>query len=148
MLWQKGESAVTIRELCEKEVVQLEQGVCLGRADDLEFDPATAQLQSLILLGRPRLLGLLGRDESLTIPWREIETIGTDAILVHTAVPEAPAAPRGFWQQLRATLGLCKIGEYFEKSNTNFCKIMNGHFRQNDYNRHERLVQIAQPLWK
>ncbi len=77
MLWQKGESAVTIRELCEKEVVQLEQGVCLGRADDLEFDPATAQLQSLILLGRPRLLGLLGRDESLTIPWQEIETIGT-----------------------------------------------------------------------
>ena len=68
MLWQKGESAVTIRELCEKEVVQLEQGVCLGRADDLELDPATAQLQSLILLGRPRLLGLLGRDESLTIP--------------------------------------------------------------------------------
>ena len=58
MLWQKGESAVTIRELCEKEVVQLEQGVCLGRADDLEFDPATAQLQSLILLGRPRFFGL------------------------------------------------------------------------------------------
>lgn len=61
---------MTIRELCEKEVVQLEQGVCLGRADDLELDPATAQLQSLILLGRPRLFGLLGRDESLTIPCR------------------------------------------------------------------------------
>ena len=61
MLWQKGESAVTIRELCEKEVVQLEQGVCLGRAD---------------------------------------------AILVHTAVPAAPAAPHGFWQQLRVKLGL------------------------------------------
>ena len=43
---------MTIRELCEKEVVQLEQGVCLGRADDLEFDPAAAQLQCLILLGR------------------------------------------------------------------------------------------------
>ena len=51
---------MTIRELCEKEVVQLEQGVCLGRADDLTFDPATARLQSLILLGRPRLFGLLG----------------------------------------------------------------------------------------
>ena len=48
---------MTIRELCEKEVVQLEQGVCLGRADDLTFDPATARLQSLILLGRPRLFG-------------------------------------------------------------------------------------------
>ena len=53
---------MTIRELCEKEVVQLEQGVCLGRADDLTFDPTTARLQSLILLGRPRLFGLLGRD--------------------------------------------------------------------------------------
>ena len=61
---------MTIRELCEKEVVQLEQGVCLGRADDLELDPATAQLQSLILLGRPRLFGLLGRDESLTMEER------------------------------------------------------------------------------
>ena len=106
MLWQKGESAVTIRELCEKEVVQLEQGVCLGRADDLEFDPATAQLQCLILLGRPRLLGLLGRDESLTIPWREIETIGTDAVLVHTQLPSAAPSKPGLWQSLRARLGL------------------------------------------
>ena len=81
--------------------------MCLGRADDLEFDPATAQLQSLILLGRPRLLGLLGRDESLTIPWQEIETIGADAILVHTALPEAPPQPEkpAFWRKLLAKLG-------------------------------------------
>ena len=97
---------MTIQELCAKEVVQLEQGVCLGRADDLEFDPETARLQSLVLLGRPRLFGLLGRDESLTIPWQEIETIGTDAVLVHTALPEKPAAHTSFWQQLRARLGL------------------------------------------
>ena len=98
---------MTIRELCEKEVVQLERGVCLGRADDLDFDPATARLQSLILLGRPRLFGLLGRDESLTIPWQEIETIGTDAILVHTALPEAPPQPEkpAFWRKLLAKLG-------------------------------------------
>ena len=95
---------MTIRELCEKEVVQLEQGVCLGRADDLAFDPATAQLQSLILLGRPRLLG---RDESLTILWQEIETIGADAILVHTALPEAPPQPEkpAFWRKLLAKWG-------------------------------------------
>ena len=95
-----------IRGLCEKEVVQLEQGVCLGRADDLELDPATAQLQSLILLGRPRLFGLLGRDESLTIPWQEIETIGTDAVLVHTQLPSAAPSKPGLWQSLRARLGL------------------------------------------
>lgn len=99
---------MTIRELCEKEVVQLEQGVCLGRADDLTFDPATARLQSLILLGRPRLFGLLGRDDNLTIPWQEIETIGTDAVLVHTALPEAPPQPEQlkWWQKLRVKLGL------------------------------------------
>ena len=96
---------MTIRELCEKEVVQLEQGVCLGRADDLELDPATAQLQSLILLGRPRLFGLLGRDESLTVPWQEIETIGTDAVLVHTQLPSAAPSKPGLWQSLRAKLG-------------------------------------------
>ena len=97
---------MTIRELCEKEVVQLEQGACLGRADDLAFDPATAQLQSLILLGRPKLFGLLGREESLNIPWQEIETIGTDAVLVHTKVPPAPAPKPGLWQTLRAKLGI------------------------------------------
>ena len=61
---------MTIRELCEKEIVQLEKGICLGRADDFVFDPATSRLESLILLGRPRMLGLMGRYESLTIPWQ------------------------------------------------------------------------------
>ena len=97
---------MTIRELCAKEVVQQEKGVCLGRADDLAFDPATAQLQSLILLGRPRLFGLLGREENLTIPWQEIETIGTDAVLVHTQLPSAAPSKPGLWQSLRARLGL------------------------------------------
>ena len=97
---------MTIRELCEKEVVQLEQGVCLGRADDLAFDPATARLQSLILLGRPRLFGLLGREENLTIPWQEIETIGPAAVLVPTQLPSAAPSKPGLWQSLRARLGL------------------------------------------
>lgn len=98
---------MTIRQLCEKEIVQLEQGVCLGKADDLTFDPATAQLESLILLGRPKLFGLLGREESLTIPWQEIDTIGTDAVLVRTALPEQqPVQSTDFWQKLRAKLRL------------------------------------------
>lgn len=51
---------MTFRELCAKEVVQLSNGACLGKADDLELDPQTAQIQSLQLLGRPRFFGLLG----------------------------------------------------------------------------------------
>ena len=95
------------RELCTKEIVQLSNGACLGRADDLELDPATAQVKSLLLLGQPHLFGLLGRDESLTIPWQEIETIGADAILVHTTLPEAPPQPEkpAFWRKLLAKWG-------------------------------------------
>lgn len=77
------------RELCTKEIVQLSNGACLGRADDLELDPATAQVKSLLLLGQPHLFGLLGRDETLVIPWTDIETLGVDAILVRTELPGA-----------------------------------------------------------
>ena len=50
--------------------------------------------------------GLLGREENLTIPWQEIETIGTDAVLVHTQLPSAAPSKPGLWQSLRARLGL------------------------------------------
>ena len=91
---------MTFRELCAKEVVQLSNGACLGKADDLELDPQTAQIQSLQLLGRPRFFGLLGRDATLTIPWEEIDKIGVDAVLVRTELPPEPK-PASFWQTLR-----------------------------------------------
>lgn len=93
---------MTFRELCAKEVVQLGEGVCLGRVDDLVLDPQTAQIESLLLLGRPRLFGLLGRDETLTISWQEIEKIGVDALLVRTSLPPSEQPTPGFWDRLRA----------------------------------------------
>lgn len=92
---------MTFRELCAKEVVQLSNGACLGKADDLELDPQTAQIQSLQLLGRPRFFGLLGRDATLTIPWEEIDKIGVDAVLVRTELPMPEPKPASFWQTLR-----------------------------------------------
>ena len=97
----KGAGEMTFRELCSKEVVQLKDGACLGRVDDLELDADTARIGSLLLLGRPRLFGLLGRDETLVIPWTDIETLGVDAILVRTELPEPEAKKQGFWQKLR-----------------------------------------------
>ena len=44
---------MTFRELCSKEVVQLKDGACLGRVDDVELDADTARIGSLLLLGRP-----------------------------------------------------------------------------------------------
>ena len=92
---------MTFRELCAKEVVQLSNGACLGRADDLELDPQTAQIQSLQLLGRPRFFGLLGRDATLTIPWEEIDKIGVDAVLVRTELLPPEPKSASLWQTLR-----------------------------------------------
>lgn len=97
---------MTFRELCAKEVVQLRDGVCLGRADDLELDPESAEVKSILLLGRPRWFGLMGRDDTLVIPWEQIDTIGRDAILVRTELPEQPQAPEKTWLgRLRSWLG-------------------------------------------
>ena len=60
---------MTLSELCKKDVIQVPLGANLGRADDLRFDPQTAALEGLVLLGRPRLFGLLGRQEDVFIPW-------------------------------------------------------------------------------
>ena len=92
------------RELCSKEVVQLKDGACLGRVDDLELDADTARIGSLLLLGRPRLFGLLGRDETLTIPWADIERIGLDAILVQTDIPAPPPSHGGLLDKLHQWL--------------------------------------------
>ena len=53
----------------------------------------SAQVCSLILRGRPRWFGLLGRGEDLVIPWQQIETIGEDVILVNCPVQDLLARP-------------------------------------------------------
>lgn len=95
---------MTFRELCSKEVVQLKDGACLGRVDDLELDADTARIGSLLLLGRPRLFGLLGRDETLTIPRADIERIGLDTILVRTDIPVPPPPHGGLLDKLHQWL--------------------------------------------
>lgn len=79
---------MTFRELSKKEVVQLKEGACLGKIDDMVIDPEHARIEKLLMLGRPKLFGLLGRSETLVIEWDEIEKIGADALLVSTELPE------------------------------------------------------------
>ncbi len=79
---------MTFRELSKKEVVQLQEGACLGKIDDRVIDAEHARIEKLLMLGRPKLFGLLGRGETLVIDWDEIEKIGPDALLVTTRLPE------------------------------------------------------------
>ena len=42
---------MTFRELSKKEVVQLKEGACLGKIDDLVIDPEHAKIEKLLMLG-------------------------------------------------------------------------------------------------
>ena len=75
---------VTLYELCERDVVNVNSGTNLGKVDDLQIDEETARVQALVIYGRLKLFGLLGREEDLLIPWQEIVTIGSDVVLVNT----------------------------------------------------------------
>ncbi len=77
----------TLYELCERDVVSVKNGANLGRVDDLRVDETTARVQSLVIYGRLKWFGLLGREEDLSIPWEEIVTIGSDVVLVNTDLP-------------------------------------------------------------
>ncbi len=71
--------------LCDlrcKEVVNICNGACLGVVSDVEFDCDTAKICSLIIYGRPKFFGILGREEDFFIPWDCIECIGQDTVLV------------------------------------------------------------------
>ena len=58
---------MTLRDLSEKDVIQLKTGENLGRIDDLAFEDG--QITQVVLHGRARMFGLLGRDDDLFIPW-------------------------------------------------------------------------------
>ncbi len=73
-----------IDELRNKQVVCIKDGCVLGYVSDVELDTTSGELTALIIFGRPRAMGLLGREEDITIPWKEIKVIGRETILVST----------------------------------------------------------------
>ena len=74
-----------IAELRDKQVVSIKDASVVGFVGDIEFDTETAKILSLVVYGRPRFFGLMGRDDDLVIPWSDIEVIGEDTVLVNCA---------------------------------------------------------------
>ena len=71
-----------IGELCRKEVIDVMDGSLYGDVGDAEIDLETGQVRALVVPGRLRLLGLLGREEDHIFPWAAIKRLGEDIILV------------------------------------------------------------------
>lgn len=74
-------------ELRLKEVIGVADGTRFGYVGDAEVDLDSGQIEALIIPGRLRLFGLLGREEEVVIPWQAVRRFGEDIILVeHVAL--------------------------------------------------------------
>lgn len=71
-----------IAELRCKEVISVEDGTRYGYVGDMEIDLETGQVRALVVPGRRRFFGLLGREEDKVISWGAVRRFGEDIILV------------------------------------------------------------------
>ncbi|MBQ8297597.1 MAG: YlmC/YmxH family sporulation protein [Ruminococcus sp.] len=72
----------SLEDIRTKEVIDILTGERLGFIDDVRMNLETSEIAALIIYGRDKLFGLLGKDEDIIIPCREIEVIGHDVILI------------------------------------------------------------------
>ena len=86
-----------IADMRNKQVVCIKNGCVLGYVYDVEFNTADGSLTAVIIPGKPRFLGIFGREEDIVIPWSEIEVIGPETLLVTTdSAPFEARSKKGF----------------------------------------------------
>ena len=78
-----------IAELQYKELVDITDGTRYGCIGDLEVDTESGAIQNIIVYGRSRAFGLLGRENDLIFPWSAIKRIGADLILIDGAIAKS-----------------------------------------------------------
>lgn len=83
-----------IGELRCKEVINVSDGSRYGYVGDAEVDLESGQIRALIVPGRLRLFGLLGREEERVFPWTAVRRFGEDIILVEDTAKVYSDRPR------------------------------------------------------
>lgn len=81
-----------IGELRYREIIDVSDGCRYGYPSDVMVELATGQVTALVVPGRPRLFGLLGREEDIVIPWAQVRQVGEDVILVEGQGNESKTA--------------------------------------------------------
>ena len=71
-----------ISDLQYKEVIDIADGTRYGYIGDVEIDAQNGTIESVIISGKPRWFGLLGREPDTVFPWSSITRFGEDLILV------------------------------------------------------------------
>lgn len=77
----KGERVSDLR--C-REIIDVATGRRFGYVGDVEINLETGQAMALVVPGRRRLFGLLGREKDEIFPWETVRRFGEDIILVET----------------------------------------------------------------
>lgn len=80
----KGEDILNCRfsDLRYKNVINVIDGTLIGCINDVEMDTCSSKITSIIIYGKFKCFGLLGRSRDVIIPWNDIKIIGEDAVLV------------------------------------------------------------------
>ena len=68
-----------------KAIINIQDGCRFGYVGDVEVDLDSGQARALVVPGRLRLFGLLGREEDTVFPWSCVQRFGEDIILVDAA---------------------------------------------------------------
>ncbi len=89
-------SSCRVADMRHKEVINSIDGSRIGYIDDVELDTVTAQMTAVIIFGRPKLFGLLGKQEDIVIRWENIELIGHDTVIINGVPLPQSRKPRGF----------------------------------------------------
>lgn len=71
-----------LSELKYKEIIDVSDGTRFGFVGDVEVDWSEGRVRALVVPGRLRLFGLLGREETLVVPFESVRRFGEDIILV------------------------------------------------------------------
>ena len=74
-------------ELRDKEIINISDGCRFGYVGDVELDLETGKVKALVVPGRLRFFGLLGREDDVVICWDQIQCIGEDTVLVKYCPP-------------------------------------------------------------
>lgn len=76
-----------------KEVINVRTGSRLGYVCDAEFQSPEGRITALIVPGKAKYFGLLGREDDYILPWECISRVGEDIILVESDASIRRARP-------------------------------------------------------
>lgn len=75
-------------ELFDKEVICIKDGSRLGMIGEFEINTDLGRIETVIIPGRSRFFGILGRDDDMLIPFSCIEVFGDEVILINIEPPK------------------------------------------------------------